>query len=141
MNKPAYQAPDFTAYTAEQWEEHRAKVRALNDDFRTGWKNYAPNVIVWTQGIAAMLNHTNPIEELLNTAELTKLVQEFSDFTEENDPHQEHDFGAFDFRNTRCFWKIDYYDSRDGDIAAGSPDPSDAQRTSRVLTIMQASEY
>lgn len=142
MNKPAYQAPNFQAFTPEQWEEHRAKVRALNDDFRNGWKNFAPNVIVYTQGILALITDDNDdLQTLHNQAALNTLVSEFSDFTEDNDPHGEHDFAAFDFLNTRCFWKIDYYDSRDGDLAAGSPDPSDPTRTSRVLTILRADEY
>jgi hypothetical protein len=28
---------------------------------------------------------------------------------EDNDPHGEHDFGAFEHEGQRIFWKIDYY--------------------------------
>jgi hypothetical protein len=36
-------------------------------------------------------------------------VMNFDAFTEDNDPHGEHDFGAFEHEGQRVFWKIDYY--------------------------------
>lgn len=65
-------------------------------------------------------------------------VEMFDDFTPENDPHQEHDFGSIEHNGERIFWKIDYYDRS---LQSGSQDPSDPKRTARVLTIMLASEY
>jgi hypothetical protein len=65
-------------------------------------------------------------------------VETFDAFNEENDPHHEHDFGGFDFKGTKIFWKIDYYDR---ELDRGSEDPSDPQITQRVLTLMLASEY
>jgi hypothetical protein len=65
-------------------------------------------------------------------------VQEFSDFNEGNDPHRERDFGAFMHHDQQIFWKIDAYDL---DLQFGSPDPSDPAVTTRVLTILLASEY
>jgi hypothetical protein len=62
----------------------------------------------------------------------------FADFTADNDPYGEHDFGAFEMDGQRVFWKIDYYDQT---ITAGSPDAADPSLTKRVLTIMLASEY
>jgi hypothetical protein len=56
----------------------------------------------------------------------------------DNDPHHEHDFGAIDLHGEKWFWKFDYYSS---DMRHGSDDPSDVNRTRRVLTIMAASEY
>jgi len=67
-----------------------------------------------------------------------KLVQEFDDFSEDNDPHKEHDFGAFTCGGEKIFWKIDYYDK---EYCRGSPDPADPEVTTRVLTILLASEY
>ena len=65
-------------------------------------------------------------------------VRAFDAFTGDNDPHGEHDFGAFDLCGERLFWKIDYYDK---DLSFGSPDPADPAVTRRVLTIMLASDY
>jgi hypothetical protein len=65
-------------------------------------------------------------------------VVNFSAFTPDNDPHGEHDFGAFEIGSERVFWKIDYYDR---ELTDGSRDPSDPSLTRRVLTVMLASDY
>lgn len=56
----------------------------------------------------------------------------------ENDAHNERDFGAIEFRGQRVFFKIDYYDL---ELTYGSEDPADASQTTRVITIMLASDY
>jgi hypothetical protein len=56
----------------------------------------------------------------------------------DNDPHGEHDFGAFEVAGVRFFWKIECYDRA---MEFGSEDPSDPAQTTRVLTIMLADEY
>jgi len=55
-----------------------------------------------------------------------------------NDPYGERDFGSFKFQNETIFWKVDYYNRS---LDAGSEDPADPKITTRVLTIMLASEY
>jgi hypothetical protein len=65
-------------------------------------------------------------------------VRAFTAFTEDNDPHGEHDFGSFDLDRRKLFWKIDYYDKK---LEYGSEDPADPEQTTRVLTIMLAEEY
>ena len=65
-------------------------------------------------------------------------VQTFDAFTADNDPHDEHDFGSFEVDACKVFWKIDYYDAA---MVFGSEDPADPTKTTRVLTIMLASEY
>jgi len=65
-------------------------------------------------------------------------VRIFDDFSEDNDPHGEHDFGSFELANFTFFWKIDYYDER---CEFGSEDPADLAKTTRVLTIMLSREY
>ncbi|WP_299871064.1 DUF3768 domain-containing protein [uncultured Sulfitobacter sp.] len=70
--------------------------------------------------------------------EIVQIVSEFSVFTEDNDPHGEHDFGTFEYLGETCFWKIDAYDN---DYFMGSDDPTDLSKTRRVLTVMLAEEW
>lgn len=71
-------------------------------------------------------------------AQAAAAVVAFSDFSEDNDPHGERDFGAFEIAGRRLFWKIDYYDRN---LALASPDPADPAVTRRLLTLMLAEEY
>ena len=109
------------------------RIAAQNDQFRQeiGQKSSIPGEVVVTQGIAAL----GPQQQ----AGIVKLVKEFDDFTEDNDPYGEHDFGALDVDGVgKIFWKIDYYDLS---LEYGSEDPANPEITKRVLTIMFASEY
>lgn len=63
-------------------------------------------------------------------------VRDFKEFTEDNDPYGEHDFGAFEILGIKVFWKIDYYDE---ELKAWC-DPLDL-KCRRQLTIMRADEY
>jgi hypothetical protein len=74
----------------------------------------------------------------LTVAQLLIAVEDFDDFTADNDPYGEHDFGSFNYAAETIFWKFDYYDV---DLQMHSPDPSDPAVTARVLTIMLADEY
>jgi len=65
-------------------------------------------------------------------------VKAFSDFSKDNDPWGEHDFGAVEIGGQKIFWKLDYYDPS---LTAGSENPANEAVTHRVLTIMLASEY
>jgi len=69
---------------------------------------------------------------------VNQAVASFDQFTENNDPHGEHDFGAVDIDGEKIFWKIDYYDLS---LKYHSPDATDASVTHRMMTIMLASEY
>ena len=69
---------------------------------------------------------------------MVNIVRKFNTFTEDNDPHHEHDFGAFTHNGKKYFWKIDLYDL---DCRMHSPDASDPEVTCRVLTVMFAQEY
>jgi hypothetical protein len=60
------------------------------------------------------------------------------DFTPDNDPYGEHDFGSLEIDGVRLFFKIDYYDKA---LASHSPDPTDRTQTHRVMTLMLADEY
>jgi hypothetical protein len=76
-----------------------ARIRALNDELR---QNFAGGIAVMTPGIAALGAEA--------VARIVKTVAVFDDFCHANDPHEEHDFGAFDADGHRVFFKIDYYD-------------------------------
>ncbi len=112
--------------------DRTARIRALNDAFRCGDANtpFFFTEFTITSGVAA---HGEEFVE-----EAMAAVVSYDDFTADNDPYGEHDFGAFDLGGQRLFWKIDYYDTQ---LEHGSPDPSDPSVTRRVLTILLASEY
>ena len=100
----------------------------LNNDLRSG--RSTDGKVLITNGIQA-----------LGIDAITKIYQrvaEYDDFTPDNDPYSEHDFGVFDFDGRRIYWKIDYYDLS---LTVGSQDPADPSITTRVLTIMLAEEY
>ena len=106
---------------------HTDRIRALNDELK---KTLLGGGAVMTPGIAALGS------EAVNR--LVQIVAIFDDFGRANDPHGEHDFGAFDFDGTSVMFKIDYYDK---DLRFHSPDPADPAVTERVITIMLAAEY
>jgi hypothetical protein len=112
-------------------DQTAAKIAALNDLCRTA------------MGIAGLLVQTSGINAL--PAEVQSAIREkvetFDDFTEDNDPYGEHDFGAFNVAGVseKIFWKIDYYSDRSCSVC--SENPADPAQSYRVLTIMLASEY
>jgi hypothetical protein len=71
-------------------------------------------------------------------ARIMKTIAVYDDFCHANDPHEEHDFGAFEADGNTLFFKIDYYDKS---RCHHSPDPADTSVTERVITIMLAEEY
>ncbi|WP_346899007.1 DUF3768 domain-containing protein [uncultured Roseibium sp.] len=71
-------------------------------------------------------------------AQVLAAVANFDDFTEDNDPHGEHDCALFDWQEHRIMFKIDYYDPS---LQYHSGDPADPTITTRVMTVMFASEY
>ncbi len=108
-------------------EDRRRRIRDLND----GLRRYArAGIIFVTAGVQAL--GQAGIEAVLTA------VRDFDCFTADNDPYNEHDLGALKVAGERMLWKIDYYDR---DRRYGSPDPADPAVTTRVLTIMLASEY
>jgi hypothetical protein len=102
-------------------------IRTLNDAFR---RTFVGGAVMITAGVEAI-----PADQ---RRALLQKVRSFDAFSEDNDPHAEHDFGAVDEGGERYFWKIDYYDRA---MEFGSPEPADAAVTTRVLTIMRADEY
>ena len=105
----------------------------MNDELRTTFKG---GKIAITSGVMA----------LRDLATVLKQLREFSTFDQDNDPHHEHDFGAFKYDGAQhvpgegplIYFKLDYYDSA---LQFGSPDPAKPELTTRVLTVMLAEEY
>ena len=110
--------------------ENEGTVRELNDRFRTSWPFTTLGQFIVTVGVSALTREDQQA--------LFRAVKEFSTFNEGNDPHGEHDFGSIDYRGVKYFWKIDYYAK---DMEHGSDDPADPAVTTRILTLMEASEY
>ena len=104
-----------------------AKIRALNDAFRT---TMTGGRVMMTSGVQALGEKT--------VASVLTAGREFTAFSADNDPHKEHDFGSFEISGRKFFFKLDYYDSA---MEFGSEDPTDPSKTTRVLTVMLASEY
>jgi hypothetical protein len=102
-------------------------IRLLNDNFRS---TFVGGQVVMTQGVSEL-----PLD---TKARVIMAVQSFDQFTNDNDPHREHDFGNFEIDGETYFFKVDYYAP---DMDGGSEDPADPQRTTRVLSIMRADEY
>lgn len=100
--------------------ERSSKIAALNDAFRRRgeW--------VITKGVYG----------LDDTIELFTSIYSYDEFSEDNDPHGEHDFGNLVWDGHKIFWKIDYY----GPEMRGWCDPLDDD-CRRVLTVMLAEEY
>lgn len=107
--------------------QDRDRIRTLNDDLR---QNLFDGHAVITPGIAQL-----GAEAFMR---LARTIAIFDDFHHANDPHQEHDFGSFDFEGVSVMFKIDYYDKS---LTFHSPDPANPSVTERIITIMRADEY
>src|SRR3954454_11600147 len=100
------------------------RVRELNDAFR---RTFTGGQVMLTSGVDALPHDVK--------AKVLQAVRSFDAFDNGNDPHKEHDFGAFDMEGEKFFFKVDYYAP---DMQGGSEDPADPKVTTRVLTIMLA---
>ena len=102
-------------------------VKTLNDTFR---QTFTGGRVMLTAGINSKSQD--------DIAKILSEVRQFNHFTEANDPYNEHDFGSFDYKGEKIFWKIDYYDKNYQYL---SEDPANPNLTNRVMTVMLASEY
>jgi hypothetical protein len=105
------------------------QIRTLNDRLRQNLGAGVATAII-TTGVAALGNEA--------VAGIVKTIAVYDDFCHDNDPWEEHDFGAFEVDGHKIFFKIDYYDST---LTYQSDDPADPMITHRVITIMLAEEY
>jgi hypothetical protein len=97
--------------------------RLRNDLFRRSLGQVGGGRVVITSGVDALPEDTK--------ARILLAVRDFDDFTPDNDPHGEHDFGSLVIDGHTIFWKIDSYDA----------DYRYHGEVNRVLTIMLAEEY
>jgi uncharacterized protein DUF3768 len=102
-------------------------IRALNDRLR---QDFSTGHAVITAGVAALGAEA--------VARIVKTIAVYDEFCHANDPHGEHDFGAFEADGQVIFFKIDYYDRS---LSVHSTDPADPAVTERVITVMLADEY
>ena len=103
------------------------QIRSLNDRRR---QNFSEGTAVMTCGVAALGAEA--------VARIVKTIAVYDDFCHANDPHEEHDFGAFEADGHTIFFKIDYFDNS---LTYHSSDAADQSVTERVITIMLAEEY
>ena len=104
-----------------------ARIAELNDRLRT---TLAGGKVMMTAGVQA--------HGAAFIAKAVTTMKVFAAFDADNDPHHEHDFGAFEVDDHRLFFKVDYYSP---DMESGSEDSADPTKTVRVLTLMLAEEY
>ncbi|MBZ9907773.1 DUF3768 domain-containing protein [Mesorhizobium sp. BR115XR7A] len=103
------------------------RIAGLNDSLR---KTGQGGRVVLTVGITGL-----PAEI---RAAIIAAVSSFDQFDQDNDTHGEHDCAVIEVGGETVIWKIDCYEKY---MQFGSDDPADPAITTRVLTIMLASEY
>jgi len=104
------------------------RTRVLNDAFRIMVGRGCRTCL--TSSVAALPRRERRL--------IRHAISTFDDFTEENDPTGERDFGTFEAFGQRFVFKIDYYAP---DMKRESFDPSDNRVTRRVLTVMKPDEF
>ena len=124
---------------AEQARDHmlRLLIAEQNDAFRRAlgfaalWRGqHLKGRTVATPGFLAIPERTQ--------AALMNAVITFTDWTEDNDPYEDHSFGRVEAHGVAIFWKIDLYDTA---YHFGAETPSDPEQTRRVLTLYLPSEH
>jgi len=98
------------------------------------------NDMLRTKGVGGEVFATPGITNLSHTmrGRVLQAIMEFDDFNEGNNPHGEHDFGAVEIDEQKFFFKIDTYDPT---YCFMSEDPTNVEKTRRVMTVMRADEY
>jgi len=125
-----------TAQDQSEQDRIAAVIAEQNDRFRKTWGAdfTVPGRIVMTRGVADL--------GYAEQAQIMQAVQQYNDFTEDNDPYGQHDFGVFTIQSQgkplKLYWKIDLYDR---DYTYGAVMPTSLADTRRVLTVLFPSDY
>lgn len=134
-NKSVFEKFNYLAYSAQElWnrttEEQVKKttIAKLNDRFRNGDKSLGEYKM--SRQVLALPRKKQK--------QLFKEIQDFSDFTPENDPRGEHNSGQVTMDGVEYVWKIDYLDTS---MIMLSDAPEDINKTTRVLLVIRADEY
>ena len=129
-NFPFYRESWRSMTTAEITE--RREIRALNDRLRKVMPR-SHDVIVFAGALSQ--------EDQRHHAAVYQAARNFTAFTEDNDPHGEHDCASFEVtfagKKSLYAFKIDYYDLN---LEYGSEFPADPKLTRRVMTLMYADD-
>lgn len=117
-------------------------VAKLNDELRRTMNRPGKNtMVVFVATLGNQMRSLDTLDRLRLQAEIVQKVQSAS-FDEPgedgNNPYGERDFGTFMLGDEKCFWKIDYYDLN---REYASPDPTNPDVTSRVMSIFYAEDY
>lgn len=107
----------------------RNRIRDLNDAFRSTGPTLRGRWVL-TRGV-----HEQGADFITDAVDL---IRQFDAFEGAEDPYGEHDFGSIKVHGQHLFWKIDYYDLT---MSYGSENPANPAVTTRILTVMLASEY
>lgn len=107
--------------------DRATKIRALNDAFRTSMSG---GRVLITAGV----NARGPAF----VAEALAAIRTFDAWSTDIDPHGEHDMVRVTIDGAIVWAKLDYYDAA---MRFGSEDPSDPEKTTRVLTVLFPEEY
>jgi hypothetical protein len=131
-----------TDTAAEQARDHmlRLLIAEQNDAFRRClgfaalWRDHH------LKGRAVVTPGFEALPVATKSALMGKVIN-FTDFTEENDPWEDHSFGRVEAEGAAIFWKIDLYDTA-YTFGATMPDCAcDPDQTRRVLTLFLPSEH
>lgn len=98
------------------------------------------NDLLRCKGIGGEIYVTAGVDAL-GPAMVIRILREiavFTAFTNDNDPHREHDCARIEVDALSILWKIDYFDRS---LNYHSENPADAACTRRVMTVMLAREY
>ena len=127
FNYLAYSAQELWNRTTEE-QVKKTTIAKLNDRFRNGDKSLGEYKM--SRQVLALPRKKQK--------QLFKEIQDFSNFTSENDPKGEHNTGQVIMDGVEYVWKIDYLDTS---MIMLSDAPEDINKTTRVLLVIRADEY
>jgi len=114
--------------------QRAARIAELNDRVRKHLPGTLPGSRVNLSYVLASSMQHDPEKGMA----ILKAVAKFDAWTEDNDPHGEHDYGRLEVAGEEIIFKFDYYDLS---LQYGSENPDRPEETTRVLTIMYSQEY